>query len=314
MTSTAPQHILIVGSGEDPHAAAVKDAVSGQAHAILVDAASLECSDVTVTPTSVVLRCEQCGLVELGGGVRAWLRRVAPAAWDAQVVIGSTAAAVKASWLALLSAVLRLPGLLWLGPPTAVELAENKLLQYGAAARLSIPVPKTVVTTSADTAHHVLGDSFVLKPLGPGQVFDGTDARTVFATEVRWDDPAMQDMAGAPFLAQEGVKATRHLRIVTAAARGWAGELRVDSEAPLDWRRSAESHRAFQGVSEPHLGQQALRLAAALGVGYSSQDWVEVADGSHYFLDLNPGGQWLFLPFASEVTDAISGWLLGANA
>jgi hypothetical protein len=52
-------------------------------------------------------------------------------------------------------------------------------------------------------------------------------------------------------------------------------------------------------------------LSAALGVGYSSQDWIEDVDGAHYFLDLNPGGQWLFLPFADEVTAAIADWLGG---
>jgi len=55
------------------------------------------------------------------------------------------------------------------------------------------------------------------------------------------------------------------------------------------------------------VGASALELARTLGVGYSSQDWV-VARGGSFFLDINPGGQWLFLPkpVSSEVTAAIA--------
>ena len=41
--------------------------------------------------------------------------------------------------------------------------------------------------------------------------------------------------------------------------------------------------------------EQAIHLAKALGIGYSSQDWLGVGN-QRFFIDLNPGGQWLFLP------------------
>jgi hypothetical protein len=46
-------------------------------------------------------------------------------------------------------------------------------------------------------------------------------------------------------------------------------------------------------------------------VGYSSQDWIVTATGVSHFIDLNPAGQWLFLPNpgAREITDAIAEWL-----
>ncbi|HVE45526.1 MAG TPA: hypothetical protein VNA57_02100 [Acidimicrobiales bacterium] len=54
-------------------------------------------------------------------------------------------------------------------------------------------------------------------------------------------------------------------------------------------------------------------MAGALGVGYSSQDWVVDRSGQPWFLDLNPGGQWLFLPepAASAVTASVAAWLAG---
>jgi hypothetical protein len=62
------------------------------------------------------------------------------------------------------------------------------------------------------------------------------------------------------------------------------------------------------------LAASAVRLAAALGVGYTSQDWID--DGDRVvFIDLNPGGQWLFLPpeVARPATAAIAKHLVGGT-
>lgn len=199
----------------------------------------------------------------------------------------------------------------WLGDPTSTALAENKLLQYTTAGRVSVPTPLTVVTSDPNVAREMLGDSFVLKPLGPSQVFDEGNARAVFAHEVRSDAPALAAMAGAPFLAQQRITAARHFRVVTVAQQAWVGALQVDDDMPLDWRRATASHRSFAAIGHPSLAGSATALASALNVGYSSQDWVEDNDGGYYFLDLNPAGQWLFLPFGDQVTAALAHWLVG---
>jgi hypothetical protein len=50
-------------------------------------------------------------------------------------------------------------------------------------------------------------------------------------------------------------------------------------------------------------------------LGYSSQDWVIAPTGAALFLDLNPAGQWLFLPadVAEAATTAIARWLIGED-
>jgi hypothetical protein len=109
---------------------------------------------------------------------------------------------------------------------------------------------------------------------------------------------------------QEALDADRHLRIVTVGGRSWECELPA-TDLPVDWRRDSTAHESFVRCAEPEVGRDAIRLAQAMGVGYSSQDWI-VADGVAYFVDLNPAGQWLFLPdeVASEVTCAIGTWLM----
>lgn len=52
-------------------------------------------------------------------------------------------------------------------------------------------------------------------------------------------------------------------------------------------------------------------ISRRLGLGYSSQDWILTPDYEEVLLDVNPAGQWLFLPesIGSEVSRAIATWL-----
>ena len=118
-------------------------------------------------------------------------------------------------------------------------------------------------------------------------------------------------LPGAPFLIQERLAARRHLRVVTVGERAWSFALDADG-LPLDWRQEPQAHFSWCPARLPEVEGSALTLARAMDAGYSSQDWIETGDG-WFFLDLNPGGQWLFLPepHSSEITTAISSFLLG---
>lgn len=89
--------------------------------------------------------------------------------------------------------------------------------------------------------------------------------------------------------------------------RSWTCALDATNR-PLDWRAQATAHGEFVVTDKhQHVGTQAVDLATALRCGYSSQDWIVTADDT-YVIDVNPAGQWLFLPepFASEITEALA--------
>jgi hypothetical protein len=129
LTGYCGARALIIGSNDDPHAAVVANAVTRKAEVVLLDVAALERSQFRVTPTKVTINLPGKVDVTLSAKVRGWMRRVAPADWDVGVSVGSADAAVKASWLALLSAVVRVPDIQWLTNPTSAALAENVTIQ-----------------------------------------------------------------------------------------------------------------------------------------------------------------------------------------
>lgn len=120
------------------------------------------------------------------------------------------------------------------------------------------------------------------------------EAQVLWAQTLERNDERLVALAGAPFLVQEQIPAQRHLRVVTLQERAWCCALQAD-RLPVDWRRDDAAHHSFELSSDGEVEQAALRLAHDMGLGYSSQDWIDTGNGA-VFIDLNPAGQWLFLP------------------
>ena len=103
------------------------------------------------------------------------------------------------------------------------------------------------------------------------------------------------------------------MRVVSVRDQVWAAGLDAD-QLPLDWRESEAAHASFEVIATPKaVSRGALAVNRALGLSYSSQDWILTAPGKCFLIDVNPGGQWLFLPelIATEVASAIARWLEG---
>jgi glutathione synthase/RimK-type ligase-like ATP-grasp enzyme len=245
---------------------------------------------------------------------RGWIRRLAPAGWDTNVVLGSQAAARLASRMTALAALLRQDAIEWLCGVDALFAAENKIVQYRAARTLGLRIPDTLIGGDPAVLATELGEPFVIKPLGPGNFTGGDGQERVIHTQaVTAAQLAGVDLLDAPFLAQQMLTARTHLRIVTVAGRAWTAELDADG-LPLDWRQVARAHHSFTPSSRWHtVERDAIRLARYLQTGFTCQDWI-IDDTGPAFIDLNPGGQWLFLPdtLTTQVADHLAAWLWGS--
>ena len=299
-----PAPIIIVGDATDPHVREVASLLPPSA-LVIVDATRLNAVLLSMDLDHTVLRDVTGKVVNVGAGspARGWLRRLAPAAWGHGVSIGSHAAAVLSSRMTLLAALLRDRGISWITAVDDLFPAENKVVQYRAAVAVGIRVPKTLVSAQAAHLADDLAEPFVVKPLGPGNFDEDGRQHVAYARRVRAADLAEVDLLAAPFLSQQAVEARRHLRVVTVGQRAWVAEL-DGADLPLDWREHPPAHHAFRVSRDwAAVERAAVTLAGSLRVGLSSQDWIVDNEGPA-FLDLNPGGQWLFLP--PEITGPVT--------
>jgi glutathione synthase/RimK-type ligase-like ATP-grasp enzyme len=301
--------VLIVGSPSDEHASAVLKEVGERATTVFVDASVLASGDwLWADGFQVGTEFEGRRTPRKG-----WLRRLAPPDWHHGVEIGTLRGVETQAGLQLLAAIADAEsGIEWLTGYWATMRAENKLIQYGVASRLGVRVPATRVT--ADPADlRVLGDRVVMKPLGIGAYTKDGVPHAVHARLVEQGDASLRGLSAAPYIAQQHIDAVRHLRVPTVLHRSWPCELGATG-LPLDWRADHDAHSAWRTCPDGEtVGALAVQVAAGLELGYSCQDWIEDADGEVWLVDVNPGGQWLFLPddTAVAVTRALADWLVG---
>lgn len=297
---------IIVGDQQDVHVQALLEHLPAGGTVVV--------NVLTLTERAVAVRPDRTTLLDLEGQhvsisqahrARGWLRRIGPPGWDDGTVLGSHRAAGLSARLALLSGVLRDDSIDWLTTVDAQFRAESKIVQYRTAGQLGIAAPTTTVALARTDLVTSLGESFVAKPLGPGGYKDDTGTwQVVYARTVTPTMLAQADLGAAPFLAQQALAAKMHLRVVTVRSRAWVSSLDA-ADRPLDWREQETAHDSFgSDDNHPDVARNAVRLASGLQCGYSSQDWIIDEHGKAWFIDLNPAGQWLFLP--SAVRDAIT--------
>lgn len=297
---------VIIGSTTDLHVAAVMAKLDRRP--LVVDAETIAANRFTLFEDVLWLDGRQA----VAPGVRGWIRRLSPEGWETGVTLGSHDAALKTAWLALIASVARIGQVQWLTPPAVLPAAEDKMLQYSVARRIGVPTPEAMVTSEVDRAVSAFGQRFIVKPLGPGHFFEDGEPRVVFAAVVE-ASTVERLLRTAPFIAQRHVRAVQHLRVVTVASQAWVAAAPAPGDA-IDWRAVPHTHRGFvRTPKHVEVSRAAIRLAAEMGCGYTSQDWVVDEDGAWWFLDLNPGGQWLFLDpeTADEVAIALAAWLSG---
>ena len=292
---------LIVGNPADSHVRSVANGINslGGDPPLVVDAPALQQGGFMLSGARLETTS---GQLEIRDGGRGWLRRYAPAGWGTGIAAGSLESAIHRSFLALVGSISRSGNRTWLTRIDEMLRAEDRMFQLEAAASVGISVPKTLIASSADRVIEELGDRFVVKPLTLGLYWSPDGARSVYTTALDKRTAQNLDFGGVPFMAQELIEAEEHYRIVTVLDRVWVNRLSADGR-PLDWRRQEEAHRGWIATADAECANAALLLSRTMGVGYSSQDWLVRGD-ERFFIDLNPGGQWLFLP--ATVGESIS--------
>jgi len=237
-----------------------------------------------------------------------WWRRVRPFDVDPSVV-GPSARAFAASETAqALHGILDSLDCPWMNPRGADEAAHHKPLQWTVARQVGLTVPRTMVTNRPDDAARFV------RELGPGR----TVCKAFLASLDAWretrlvtsEDLDRLDLVRlAPVIFQEYVEGV-DLRITIVGERLFACAIDArHTRYPVDMRMVIGE--AVVSVTElpQAVSSGLLRLMRRLGLRYGAVDMRRTTAGEHYFLEVNPAGQWHFveqrtgLPIAAAIAD-----------
>lgn len=224
------------------------------------------------------------------GVATVWWRR--PGWYAAKGLDDEEAELARAEGIATLFGVLAAQQPRWVDHPVTIAAAEAKPVQLKTAMDLGIVVPDSVITNRTAVAER-LAPSVVAKAISSGS------GLAPFVEEASRD--LLPLVRNAPVLLQRRLVAQADLRIVTVASEAFVWRRPRGREEPVDWREADAAGLGFElvdGFNE--VRGQALMLAVRLGLTMTSQDWLETEQGLA-FLEVNPQGQWLFLPGARSV-------------
>lgn len=200
-----------------------------------------------------------------------------------------------------------LPGCLYLSHPQAIARAEYKPAQLAAAHRVGFAVPATLITSDlAEAKSFTAEQPTIYKPLHAAAYDVDGEPAGIWAAPV---EPGELDetVSRCAHLFQAKVPKTADVRAVAVGHRVFCARITAPPGV-VDWRAQYGS-LSYESVECPEgIRSALLRFLADFGLHFGAFDFAVTADGTWWFLECNPNGQWAWLEAAADlrITTAIA--------
>lgn len=196
----------------------------------------------------------------------------------------------------------------WVNDPVSQWLSGHKLHQLEMAGQCGMSIPETLATNDPDEARafvREMGPDVVFKPFEIG-MWGGADRRSSkhvsYATRISVSD--LEDdlsVVASPGIYQECIDKVFDVRVLVAGQSFLAAAISPDGYAQhgVDWRAAPTASAERIEIGED-IFEKTLHLMSELGLLTGSVDFVVDREGNFHFLEVNEGGQFLFLEEMSE--------------
>jgi glutathione synthase/RimK-type ligase-like ATP-grasp enzyme len=182
----------------------------------------------------------------------------------------------------------------WMNPPHADEVAQRKIRQLQVASELGLSVPETLVTNDPAQAAEFIAS------YPPGAVvckaFRNLAEASRWTRRVTQEDLARIDAVRyAPVTFQEFIPAVVDLRVIIVEDDIFAASIRSAPGYETDYRPGLGSAAVEPYELPTDVADGLQRLMQAFGLRYGAIDMRVTPEGDHVFLEVNPGGEYLFV-------------------
>jgi glutathione synthase/RimK-type ligase-like ATP-grasp enzyme len=187
----------------------------------------------------------------------------------------------------------------WVSPPDSIRKAEHKVFQLAIAARLGLPVPRTLVSNDPEHIRNFFStcpNGVVAKPVYMGFIDD--PPRSVFTTPITATDlDDAESLRISPVIFQERVHKIADVRVTVIGESLFAAEITSDLPDSIpDWRAADAGKLRYAVHSLPsNVVEQCRALVRELGLEFGAIDLGLTRDGQYAFFEINPNGQWAWL-------------------
>lgn len=202
----------------------------------------------------------------------------------------------------------------------ADRLAGNRLVQAARARSVGLRTPTTLVTqVSHEASEFAHSRPTVTKAVSFGRLTSADDFEelVVYTSNVS-SDADFSRVVNCPTLLQERIAKVFDWRVTSVGSRLFAARARHTKDGSnVDWRRDPSTVRFESATLPKEVGDALVQLTVLSDIQFGAHDLVEDANGTFYFLETNPAGQWgwielqLGLPIGRALADLLNGRPLG---
>lgn len=193
----------------------------------------------------------------------------------------------------------------WVNHPANNSRASSKLEQLTTAKQFDLMIPSTLVTQNADELRQFFtkhGGQVIVKPMASGQVrreSENADS-LIYTNPIREADLSdLTDLRACPTFFQHLIPKVSDIRITIVDSDFHAVELLAadpDGRQRCDIRRNNMNDVIYSAIDLPHdIECKLKKLMSRYGLRFGAIDMVVDRQGSWYFLEINPNGQWAWL-------------------
>lgn len=203
----------------------------------------------------------------------------------------------------------------WVNHPADNRRATNKPAGLAAAARCGLTIPRTLVTSQPEQAREFIrsvGGTAAYKPLAGAPVEHDGAPQVVWTSKVTVAD-ITDAVTLTAHLFQEWINKAYEVRLTAVGNRLFAAEIHAHSDAARHDFRSDYDNLTYQVCDVPDTVADGIgRLLAAYRLQYAAMDFLVNQAGDWHMVDLNPNGQFGFVPdLRQPIAAALAGLLEG---
>lgn len=195
-------------------------------------------------------------------------------------------------------------GMRWLNNKASSLFAESKIEQLHACRVLGIPFPETAITNDPGLIRRFVktNKDYVVKPLDV-HTWENADGSRLMSYTAGLNADLLDTFSDeslllAPAIYQERVHSAHELRVVYINGKTFAVRIE-NTQGTIDFRQhQTDGTLVFTPVKVPaEIHQSLCRLCGHFNLQMASSDFCVTTEGEYKFLDLNPGGAFLFVEY-----------------
>lgn len=308
--------IVAVSHPDDPHAVHVLEVLERAGHETLLlnladlpERASLTLDYSRPARPQILYRANDT-TTDLGVARSAWWRR--PQSPDLASISGADVFQfTHQEWQEALNGVWQLLDIPWMNPPALDEVAGRKALQLRIAGEVGMRTPRTLITSDPDAARKFIDAQGLGKTIF--KTFSCTHAVWRETRLVRKEELDLLDQVRlAPVIFQEYIPAAEDIRVTVVNDEIFAAAIHSrGTDYEVDFRMSLGQARTDACELPPEIAKRLLQMMQRLQLVYGAADFRRTPDGDYAFLEINTGGEFLFIEerTGQPITRAVADWL-----